>query len=196
MKRSAAFFRRRQYIIKKRLQYGLLFTAFSYILIVILVIAFSLFLPLVLSMEKAGSSADLAARFMLYLHENLWPPLFLTLLAIAFHSIMISHRIAGPLYRITVFFREVFRGMIPRPIVLRKDDYLSNEVREINKAFDILRSHFMEIREAGEDLRHHVEDSTPGLIASCPKDAVETLNRITEKTRSLEEKIASIRIMD
>jgi len=194
MTASGNFFRRRKFVIRKKLQYGLLAATFSYIALVVLVIAISLFLPLMLDMGRIEGSTDrtaLAARFILYLHSNFWPPALFALAAIALHSIMTSHRIAGPLHRILLFSRDLTKGKIPQRINLRKGDYLHEEVDEINRAAEALRVRLREIDDIREDLEQCIVRHKDQITASSGEGSLTSWKDVTDKLETLKNKIKS-----
>jgi hypothetical protein len=120
----------------------MLLTSLGHIGLVLVVVSIALFGPLILQLRYARyQSREMheAALRLLYLHQTYWIPVLLTLLAITLHSVRTGHKIAGPLHR----FREVFdamrAGVLPRPVRLRKTDYLRPEMDAINAMLDAWR---------------------------------------------------------
>lgn len=94
-------YERRRYLVS-RLQYRLLAFNLLYALVIFLSLAAAIFVPPMLRLDDYD-----AAEFFLLLHSRIWPGLLLVLLLLSLHSVMVSHRIAGPLYR----FRKVFQSL-------------------------------------------------------------------------------------
>jgi HAMP domain-containing protein len=82
--------------------------------------------------QEDFSIASAAATQLLYLHSRLWPALGLVLVLFVAHSVVFSHRIAGPLYRIRRLFKEIGAGDLAMHVRIRRKDYLHWEVDAIN----------------------------------------------------------------
>ncbi|MFQ5752163.1 MAG: hypothetical protein ACE5HI_09225, partial [bacterium] len=74
-----------------------------------------------------------AANAFLTFHKYFWPAVSVLLVVIGFHSISISHKMVGPVYR----FKETLKGIQKRDlskiITLRDGDFFIDLMREINK---------------------------------------------------------------
>jgi methyl-accepting chemotaxis protein len=55
-------------------------------------------------------------------------------------SILLSHRIAGPLYKLGKFFREVRNGNLNDDLKFRKNDHFQELVEDYNGMMDTIRS--------------------------------------------------------
>jgi methyl-accepting chemotaxis protein len=193
------FFRRRTFIIRKKLQYSLLALTFIYAIILIAVLASSLFIPLMIDMGTGtgpSSEAIKASYVILYLHKNFWTPILLTLIAIGLHSVRISHKIAGPIYRIDLFFRDLIKGLVAEPIHLRNDDYLSEEVATINQAMQGISDNIKDIKAAQEELSTMISSGTSVLIESSKDEISAYLKDISSQAKKLGNKIDLIKVVD
>ena len=54
-------------------------------------------------------------------------------------GLVMTHRVAGPIYRVEVFFNQLIRRERPRPIHLRENDELKQLAELINRATESLR---------------------------------------------------------
>lgn len=137
-----SFLRRRKFVINPELQLGILLTSLSYVGFLTLVVSVALFAPLMLQLRQpdydSTETSDAALR-ILYLHETYWLPVLLTLVAIALHSVSTSHRIAGPIYRFRRVLEAMKAGILPKPVKLRKGDYLVAEKDAVNAMLDTWR---------------------------------------------------------
>jgi hypothetical protein len=123
----ARIWKRRNYVVNRKLQLTLMFISFGYVILFCAVMAAYLFIPLMRDMdisERDSLAAFVASIRLVYLDETFWPALLLSFLAIACHSIFISSKIAGPLSRFSRIFREIKEGIVPGPMQLRPRDYL------------------------------------------------------------------------
>jgi methyl-accepting chemotaxis protein len=154
-------FRRRRYIVDRALQYRLLVYNAIYFVIIVLSIGLALFLPLYFQLSNPALSAaqqgELAGR-VLYLHGNLWPAVLVVFIILSMHSILISHRIAGPLYRFRQTFQQIISGDISKMVNIRKGDLLANEQEKIAEMMAMLQSRIGKIRREQAAVEKVVED--------------------------------------
>jgi hypothetical protein len=149
------WFRRKKFVINKKLQFRFLLIILCYVGIFVLVIFASLFAPLILQLRHADVTsveASEAALRILYLHDKFWLPVFFTLIAIALHSLHTTHKIAGPLYRFRLIFDAIKAGALPKPARLRASDYLHPELNVINGMLEALRERIGQMQRDAEKL--------------------------------------------
>lgn len=135
--------RRKRYLIDKKLQLGLLVYNVVYFLIIVSVIGVGLFLPLVIELSDGNldiMQQGVVADKILYLHSRLGPGLLVIFLVFAVHSVLVSHKIAGPLYRFRATFQQVAEGDLSKVIGIRKGDFLLNEQAKIEEMISALRA--------------------------------------------------------
>jgi len=133
--------RRRNYIIDKSLQIRLLMYNGIYFMTIVLAIGVALFLPLYLDFTNPDLSSDqllVVAERVLYLHNKIWPVILAVFVVLGLHSILVSHRIAGPLYRFRMTFQDIIDGNLSRFIRIRKRDYLVGEQAKIEEMVLVL----------------------------------------------------------
>src|SRR4030042_2976367 len=151
--------RRRKYVIRPKLQVRLMILSISYVIFFCAVIGTYLFIPLMIELDKSDIGSDralVAAKRILYFNEKFWPALLLSFVAIACHSIFISHKIAGPLYRFNFIFKAIKEGTIPLPLQVRKKDYLYHDMENINHMLEQLRDKMTELQEAQAQLNRSI----------------------------------------
>ncbi len=143
----------RRRILVRTFQYHLLAFNLLYFLVLLLLLAAALFAPVILRMEGRNSSLNdqyaAAAQFLL-LDAGLWPALGIVFILLTVHSIIISHRIAGPLIRFHWLFKALADGNLAVQATLRRGDYLAQEADDINGMIAAIR---MKIQHAQEDCR-------------------------------------------
>jgi nitrogen fixation/metabolism regulation signal transduction histidine kinase len=89
-----------------------------------------------------------AAQQFLVLTQSIWPALVVLIPAAAVFSIYLTHRLAGPLFRIEQTARELIRGNLALRIRLRKGDELHELAGLLNEGLDTLEQAFRGIRES------------------------------------------------
>jgi nitrogen fixation/metabolism regulation signal transduction histidine kinase len=142
--------RRKTYIVDKRLQYRLLGYNAIYFFITAAALSLALFVPLIFEISDPSLSprqqAEVAGQ-ILYLHSYLWPALLLVLAILGFHSVLVSNKIAGPLYRFRATFQKIIEGDISGMVETRKGDLLVNERKKIEEMISMLKFRIGRIQE-------------------------------------------------
>ncbi|MEJ2722895.1 MAG: methyl-accepting chemotaxis protein, partial [bacterium] len=157
---------RKRYLIDN-LQYRLIFVSLFYFLAVVLLFAVMLFVPVMFELKSGTLSApavERAAHEFLVFHARLWPPIVLLTGLLVFHSIIVSHRIAGPLYRFRYELKKIGDGNLFVHVKLRKNDYLTKEADAINQMVESLRS---KIRKIEQD-----QKSAHGVLVELQRAAI------------------------
>ena len=145
-------YKRRQILID-RFQYRLVLINLLYFLTILLIFSAALFLPLIIQLESSTplSEQEAVAIQFLALHARVWPALLLAFLLLAIHSIIVSHRIAGPLLRFRNTFRVIGTGDLSVRVTIRKHDYLGNEADILNEMIAGLRTKIKDIEKPYEE---------------------------------------------
>jgi hypothetical protein len=117
--------RRRTRIVDREFQLGL---AVRLLLVLTALFAAGIALAFAPSAYVLATTNDLkslepAAAEFLVLHRRLWPAAFLSFAGIFVYAIFLSHRIAGPVYRINAVLRALIDGRDPPAVKFRDGDY-------------------------------------------------------------------------
>lgn len=197
--KSAAqkFVQRRKFIVKRRLQYSLLVLSLSYALFFMFSLAALLFIPSSIQLhrlEPLSPEASQLAAGLLFLHSNYWLVVFLPLAVIALHSIFISHKVAGPLYRFNRIFEALEQGSLPKPAKLRKGDYLQSEMDQINRMVVSLRTRIEEIKRINGDLSDELSAACQDIGSALPEKQFQSLKDLESRGKQLEEKLGDFKI--
>ena len=86
---------------------------------------FVVFAPSIFGLLTGADLAELepAAEEFLILHRRIWPAVLVVLAGIFVYTLLFSHRIAGPIYRINQVLHKMLRGEYPGSVTLRKGDH-------------------------------------------------------------------------
>ena len=171
---------RRQRILIDRFQYRLLVINLLYFCTILLIFATALFLPLILELHSDSilKQAEAASEF-LSLHARVWPALFLVFVLLAFHSIFVSHRIVGPLYRFRTTFQAVAAGDLSVRAILRKHDYLDSELESVNQMIASLQAKVQDIEAPSQE----VQALVAVLERAIERGAVEDMHQSIKELR-------------
>jgi len=187
--------RRRKFVIDRKLQFKLLLYSVGYILFYIVAIGAGLFVPLMIRLSNAEQTSPEAlaiATNFLYLHYHFWPVALLSVIVVALHSILTSHRMAGPLYRFRCIFQDLKEGTIPKAAHLRRGDLLQVEMLSINEMLDGLRTRISEIQKAEELLKQSITECKGRVaplddvgIRQCIEELAERGELLAQATRTI-----------
>ena len=185
-------YRRKKFLINKKLQYGLLAYNAAYFFVIMLSLAGTLFFPLYfqlsdpnLNYRELGEIADK----ILFLHSRIWIVLLVVLIFIALHSIIISHRIAGPLYRFRAIFRQIRDGDLSKPIRIRKGDFLMDEQAVIEEMMDMLRSRIGQIKGEHAAMGKAVREIVGEHGSELPRDLRRKIEALEKHCARLKQEI-------
>ena len=117
--------RRRKRMVDRRFQLGL---AVRLLLVLTALLAAGIALAFAPSIYVLATTNDLkslepAASEFLVLHKRLWPAALLIFAGVFLYVIRLSHRIAGPMYRIDAGLRALLEDRDPPVTKFRDDDY-------------------------------------------------------------------------
>jgi methyl-accepting chemotaxis protein len=141
---------RRKYFVIDSLQYRLLAVTVAHFFVITLLIAVTLFLPLILKMESEKltpiEKQEAAAEF-LSLHARFWPAMLGILILLSVHSLVVSRRVAGPLAGFRRTLKAIGEGDLTVRARIRRFDYLSKEAASINEMLDNIRERLRRLQE-------------------------------------------------
>ena len=142
--RIQRFLKRRNFLVNRSLQLGLLKAHLILFSASIAFLTVGMFAPLVADLNGTGeetSDSVSTANAMLYMHEHLWALMGFTILFLCLGLLRLSHKIAGPLHRFRSALEDLARGDPAREIHLRRGDSLKEEAQQLNRL--ILVSQFV-----------------------------------------------------
>lgn len=154
------FTKRRNYFIEKKFQTKyiiltiLMLLSYSFLFIIII------FAPYILTLHFNYPLAEKvdAARVLLLLHSTIWPWIGGVILFFGVVSIFVSHKIAGPLFRIKKSLAQVSEGDLSVVIKLRKWDDLKDLAEHINVLIEELRTFVTALRNDYNLLSDYIQE--------------------------------------
>jgi len=151
-RKKPSFWQRQFYVHRIQKTYAIWFGLFMFVSS-ILVFGLAFLVPFIPPALKLISPIPLeeraraASQFTL-LAQTIWPALIVLIAAAAVFSVYLTHRMAGPLFRLEQTAKEMIRGNFAIRIRLRKKDELHELAGLVNEALDSLDRTFLEIRES------------------------------------------------
>ena len=176
--------RRRFHLLIDRLQYRLLAVNVLYFIVVAVVFAVLLFGPLIqqlLVSDLDPVARDQVSSAFLTLHQRVWPPLIIAFVCLTIHSLVVSHRIAGPLYQFRRIFGQLRDGDLTARAKIRQGDYLTAEAKIINDMSASLERRLLDTQKNGLDLCAGLASLKRELNAQAPSSEVVKLVEILDE---------------
>lgn len=195
--RTMNFIRRRTFLINKDVQFTLLFSSIFNIFLFLTVVGAALFIPLFVELEKGSGSLEFrqaTAEIILYLHANFWPAALFSIVLIGLLSVRTSHRIVGPLYKITLAIESLKNGRLPKSVSGRDGDFLVPEIDVTNQMLDRLRTQVREIQAAQADLNDAIAQCQKIIAHASTEEIIQSMNEIDMKANQLTGKIGYFKV--
>jgi hypothetical protein len=156
------FVRRKSYpVVDRSYQYRILAMILIYGMIITLFLAVTLFIPEILRMQDESLGLEVrnvAANNILVLHARVWPAIISLICLCGLHSLRLSHRFFGPLYRFRLTFQHIRNGDLRLNVRLRRKDFLQKEAADINAMVDQLSIKIGGIEQAGQESLNSLAD--------------------------------------
>ena len=190
--------KRRNYFIEKKFQAKyilltillLLFYTFIFVVLIFAPYIFTLYFDYPLA-EKAEAS-----RAMLLLHSTIWPKLGLIIVVFSIASIFITHKVAGPVYRLKRSIAQVAHGDLGVVIRLRRGDDLKDLAEHINilianmrTLVSTIKTDYDKLSETLRDLEQKIEKKT--IPEASGKEMIQ---KIQASRKNMEELIKKFKI--
>lgn len=156
-------------------------------LAILLVFIGVLFVPLMsrLNSESLSTLEELeVANELLVLHSQMWPAIGMVFALLILHSLVVSHRIAGPIYRFRNTLSSIADGDLARLISFRKNDYLGYAAEDINKLVESFVARIKDLRDKHQAARAACIDLQRSLRDRRPE--------VTEKEQELSARMLAI----
>jgi len=189
-------YKRRQVIVS-RLQYKLAAVNFLYLFAIILAVSMTVGAPLIGSLddEFLGSALrDDAARRLLGLYDSTGIAVLVLVALCLFHSVLVSHRMVGPLYRFKQCFRELATGNLGVVVRIRRGDYLDPETEVMNEMIEQLSSKVRSIRESFACTNRTLPELARALEQEDRREAAVLCGKLGSELDDLGRKIRVFRV--
>jgi len=183
-------FRRRKYIIQRGLQFRYIGLVFGLALIVSIVTGWTVFATGWYFLGEKLASVYPQGRLIYVLRATnlaLIRNLLLVSPLIFILGLLFSHRIAGPVYRISKTLEEITKGNLGLKIKLRKGDELVDLADMINNLTDNINKTIISDKDIAIKIEKDLEEIKK-LISSQPCDCAKVesiINSIQEKSKEL-----------
>ncbi len=179
---------KRKRVFVHNLQKHLLVVNLIYFFTLLLIFVTVLFVPIIIEMESASLSpekAQEAANQFLILHTRAWPAIATIFILMIAHSFIVSHRIAGPLFRLRSILKMIQEGDLSTQVTIRRHDYLLEEVNIMNEMIVALRNRIVSIQEHYWEAHAALAESKRAFHGGSVEEMGRHLNSLEVKINQL-----------
>ena len=189
---TSVFFKRRQLIVD-RFQYRLVAISAGHFGLVLLVFLVAMLLPLMLQLDDPSASyieKQRVADVLLFFNEQLWLPLAAVFLLLTVHSLFVSHRIAGPLYRFRMVYKALAGGNLSIRATIRKHDYLQTDARALSEMIEALETRIRSLEDQVVLLGQGAAQLKDAVNSDAKAEAHKALARVESQLEGLKGQLA------
>ena len=97
------------------------------------------------------------------------------------YTLIITHRVCGPLENFCQTFQRISQGDLTRKVFLRRNDFLKNEARQVNDMIDSLSLRLFTLKQEQQVIKSKVEELS-ATRPQCPN----TRNAISELSTAVD----------
>lgn len=192
------FTKRKNYFVEKKFQAKYILLTVLMLLTYTFLFVVIIFAPYMLTLYfdyPIAEKAD-AARVILLLHGTIWPWLGAIILFFGVISIFISHKVAGPLFRIKKALSQVTKGDLSVVIKLRKWDDLKDLADHVNGLIEELRTFVNTLKNDYDLLSDYIQDLEQKIEkkALTEESGREIISKVQASRKNIEEALKKFNI--
>lgn len=163
-----------------------------------LAVVLATFLPLQLLLLGQASDFDtvIAESCLSILGSRFRPAMFVSMMLVAALSVLVSHALGGPLYRLEAIGKRMAAGEIPESIRVRRGDDLEGMAAVLDGVAGNLRETVRRAREQAELARRGMGEVQRGLAATGvpAPDLGARLQEVAARLDGIEEALRTFRL--
>lgn len=162
------------YFIDKRFQSKYLLMTILLLLTFTFIFTIILFSPSIMTLffDHPLAEKNDAARAFLVLHSSVWPAISIVILIFGILSIFLSHKVAGPVYRLKHALTEMINGNLNTRIRLRKWDDLQELAEQVNLFSDKLHNYVTSLKKDHEQLLIYINQLEKEINTDTGKEII------------------------
>jgi methyl-accepting chemotaxis protein len=181
-------------VLVDRFQVRLAGVAIVHFLVIVGIFVSALFAPVVIDLVSGDMSSPVvqeAAREFLVLHNRIWMPLLGSLVLLVLHNVLMTHRIAGPLYRFRRYFKTIGEGKLASTMEVRDSDYLRKDAEVISEMVESVRNKVALVAEHVERANEDWERLRSELPAGAAEDLSGKIDIMESRLESCRRSLAA-----
>lgn len=192
------FTKRRNYFIEKKFQTKYVLLTMLMLLTYTFLFVVIIFAPYMLTLYfdyPLAEKAD-AARVILLLHGTIWPWIGGVILFFGAISIFVSHKVAGPLFRLKKSLTQITQGNLNVAVKLRKWDDLKDLADHVNTLTEELRTFVTTLKNDYALLSDYILELEHEIEAKVlnEESGREIIRKVQESRKNIEEALKKFNI--
>ena len=191
-------YKRRKFIIDRHFQLKYILLVIFMLLLYTIFFVVTLFLPQLLPFifNSPVKEQVQAAEILLLYHKNVWPAVFIVIPLFGFFSIFVTHKIAGPVYRLKQKLEQMTTWNLNTTLALRNGDDLQDLADCVNVLSNELQATVADIQESFSIISNHINEVEERIAANAidESNGQEMIERLESCKKSFEHTLARFRI--
>lgn len=193
-------YKRRKFFIDKHFQLKYILLVIFMLLLYTIVFVVTLFLPQLLPFifDSPVKEQVHAAEILILYHKNVWPAVLIVIPLFGFFSIFITHRIAGPVYRLKQKLEQMTTWSLNSTLTLRGGDDMQDLAECVNALSDELQATVTDIHESSKVIATHINEIEHRIATKSIDMNIgqEMIVRLESCKKSFEGTLARFKITD
>jgi len=153
-------YKRRKFFIDPKFQLKYILLVIAMLLLYTMAFIGTLFIPQMLPFILGAPFNEQvkAAEVLLLYHKHVWPAVFIVIPLFGFFSIFITHKVAGPVYRLKTRLQQLTEWDLDTKVTLRKGDDLQELADYVNILSGELQEFAAALKRTHETLSGDIDD--------------------------------------
>ena len=191
-------YKRRKFFIDKQFQLKYMLLIIFLLLMYTLLFVGFLFIPQILPFMFSSPLEEQAraAEILLIYHKNIWPAVIIVIPLFGFFSLFITHKIAGPVYRLKVKLKQMTEWNLDSKVTLRKGDDLQELADCINLLSNELKEFSLALQGNYETLSGNIDEIQKQIEAGSMSGEIgrELITRLDSSRNSISETLERFKV--
>lgn len=191
-------YKRRIFFINREFQLKYILLVIFMLLLYTMVFIGILFIPQLLPLlfNSPLDEKVKAAEILLLYHENVWPAVFIVIPLFGFFSIFMTHKIAGPAYRLKIRLQQLTEWDLDSKVTLRKGDDLQDLADCVNLLSSELQGFASALKESYKTLSFNIDEIQTQIEAGTMNavSGKELVIRLDASRKSIHETLERFKI--
>lgn len=193
-------YKRRKFFIDRQFQLKYILLVIFMLLLYTLLFVGLLFIPqlMPLMFDSPLDEQVKAAEILLLYHKHVWPAVFIVIPLFGFLSIFITHKIAGPVYRLKIRLQQMTEWDLDSKVTLRKGDDLQELADCVNLLTIELKDFSLALKENYAALSRDIDEIQTQIEAGTmsAETGRELMGRLADTRNSISATLERFKIKD
>jgi len=182
-------YKRRKFFIDPKFQLKYILLVIAMLLLYTMAFIGTLFIPQMLPFILGAPFNEQvkAAEILLLYHKHVWPAVLIVIPLFGFFSIFITHKVAGPVYRLKTRLQQLTEWDLDTKVTLRKGDDLQELADFVNILSGELQEFAAALKRTHETLSGDIDDIQQQIEAGSMDGATgrEVITRLDASRKNI-----------